>query len=564
MIQPPDIEEDVWKLIVAAAAGDIPTLRRLLDRDPTLSRRGYFYTPPIHFAVREGNVEIVQLLLDAGADPEWNGYYGDNLIEMARERGHHAVAATLERARDQQGRTPPAETGKDHPIHLAAETGDVLQVRKLLDADPHLLNLGDHAGGTPLHRAVIGRARSVVEFLLERGADVHAIHGAGFGAPSGFSPHSIQAIDLAIWGGRRRSVRPPQWQMFFARLRCWITSRGRAPQAMHCDVKTARLLLAHGARHDLTVAAALGDFERIKAILNEDPSQIREARPNGRRPLTTAVEFGRESIARFLLEQGADPTWPEINANKGGALHAAARIGNRPMVELLLSRGADPNGHSDSGGNSVYAAKTLAIRALLEAHGGSVDPYDLVWMDKDDEVMRRVTADPKSAELGCGGVFTAVVTRRKRQLLRRLLDAGVRVPPLITGCQSYLMEQPDMFRMLLESGMNPNTCNWQMQTMLHLCCRGDVIGRLDKNSLECAAILLDAGANISARDDTYCSTPLGWAARNNRPDMVDFLLARGAKTNLPDDKPWATPLAWAKRRGHAQLAEMLLGAGANA
>jgi ankyrin repeat protein len=339
MIKPPDIEDDNWEVIVAATTGDAPTLRRLLDGDPALSRRGYFYTPPIHFAVREGHAEIVQLLLDAGADSEWNGYYGDSLIEMARERGHDAVAATLERARDRQGRTPPAETREDHPIHLAAETGDLRRVRELLDADPHLLNRGDHAGGTPLHRAVIGKARSAVELLLERGADIHAIHGAGLGAPSGFSPHSIQAIDLAIWGGRRRSVRPPKWRMVLARLRFWIQSLVRINQPMPCDVKTAQLLLSYGAHHDLTVAAALGDFDRVKAILNEDPSQIREARPNGRRPLTTAVEFGHESIARFLLDRGANPTWPELNADKGGALHAAARAGNRALVELLLSRG---------------------------------------------------------------------------------------------------------------------------------------------------------------------------------------------------------------------------------
>jgi ankyrin repeat protein len=562
MIKPPDIEGANWEIIVAAATGDAPTLRRLLNGDPALSRRGYFYTPPIHFAVREGHAEIVQMLLDAGADSEWNGYYGDSLIGMARERGHDAVASTLERARDRQGRTPPAETLEDHPIHLAAETGDLRRVRELLDADPHLLNRGDHAGGTPLHRAVIGKARSVVELLLERGADIHAIHGAGLGSPGGFSPHSIQAIDLAIWGGRRRSVRPPIWRMLHARLRFWIKSRGRINQPMPCDVKMARLLLAHGANHDLTVAAALGDFDRVGAILDEYPSQIREARPNGRRPLTTAVEFGHESIARFLLDRGANPTWPELNADRGGALHAAARAGNRALVELLLSRGADPNGHTDSAGNAVCAAKTSEIRALLEAHGGSLDPYDLVWKDEDDEVMRRVTADPKSAELGCGGVFTAVVTRGKRDLLRRLLDAGIRVPRLVTGCQSYLMERPDMFRTLLERGMNPDTCNWQMQTMLHLCCRGDGSGHPDGVSLECAAMLLDAGANISARDDDYASTPLGWAARHNRPDMVDFLLARGAKTNLPDDKPWATPLAWATRRGHTQLAEMLVRAGA--
>ena len=270
---------------------------------------------------------------------------------------------------------------------------------------------------------------------------------------------------------------------------------------------------------------------------------------------TTAVN----SVTNLLPSSSTEskPIWPEPT-RQGGAPSRSRRA--ETWVELLLSHG-HPNGHSDSGGDAVYAARTSEIRTLLEAHGGSLDPYDLVWKDEDEEVIRRVTADPKSAELGCGGVFTAVVTRGKRDLLKRLLDAGIRVPPLVTGCQSYLMEQPDMFRTLLESGMNPDTCNWQMQTMLHLCCRGDGSGRPDKVSLECAAMLLDAGANISARDDDYCSTPLGWAARHNRPDMVDFLLARGAKTNFPDDKPWATPLAWAKRRGNTQVSEMLAGRG---
>src|SRR5262249_26232033 len=259
-------------------------------------------------------------LLDAGADSEWNGYYGASLIEMARERGHDAVAIALERARDRQGRTAPAETQSDNPIHLAAETGNLGRVRELLDADPELLNLGDHAGGTPLHRAVIGKARRVVELLLDRGADIHAIHGAGLGAGKGFSPHNIQAIDLAIWGGCGRRVRRPRWRMLLAAVRFWVVSVGRK---MPFAVKIPRLLLARGATHDLTVASALGDFDRVQAILNKNPSQIRESRPNGRRPLTTAVEFSHEPIARFLLERGANPTWPELNADRGGALHAA-------------------------------------------------------------------------------------------------------------------------------------------------------------------------------------------------------------------------------------------------
>jgi hypothetical protein len=81
------------------------------------------------------------------------------------------------------------------------------------------------------------------------------------------------------------------------------------------------------------------------------------------------------------------------------------------MCELLLAHGADPNGFVDAAGNSVFAARTNELRALMIAHGGTIDPYDLVWMDEDDEVMRRVTEDPESAHAGCGGVYTAVVTR---------------------------------------------------------------------------------------------------------------------------------------------------------
>ena len=78
------------------------------------------------------------------------------------------------------------------------------------------------------------------------------------------------------------------------------------------------------------------------------------------------------------------------------------------------------------------------------------------------------------------------------------------------------------------------------------------------------AILLDAGATISAKDEEYRSTPLAWAARNDLPDMVELLLGRGAPTNLPDDESWATPLAWAIIRGHVRIVEILRAAGATA
>ena len=70
-------------MITAAANGDAEALGRLVARDPSLSREGYFYTPPIHFAVREGHLSAVEILLEAGADSEWNGY-GESLGRVMR------------------------------------------------------------------------------------------------------------------------------------------------------------------------------------------------------------------------------------------------------------------------------------------------------------------------------------------------------------------------------------------------------------------------------------------------------------------------------------------------
>jgi ankyrin repeat protein len=318
------------------------------------------------------------------------------------------------------------------------------------------------------------------------------------------------------------------------------------------------MLVERGATCDLTVASAVGDLDRVRALLDQNPERINEIRANGRRPLTAALTFRHRDVARLLLERGAHPGWPEVGSPHGASLRIVAGDGDQEMVELLLAHGADSHSDIDSGGSALFAAKTPEIRAMLAARAGEreLDPYDLVWQNADDEVMRRVQADPKSADLGCGGVFTAVCTLHKRDLMMRLLEAGIRVPAVLTACRTYVMEDLEMFKILLEYGMSPDLPNWQRQTFLHNLCSGARRIELE-GALTRAAILLDAGASLSPRDDEYSSTPLGWAARTNMPEMVEFLLARGAPMNLPDDPPWATPLAWAERRGHSEVAAIL-------
>jgi len=424
-------------------------------------------------------------------------------------------------------RIQPSNAKEDHPIHAAAEGGDLQAVRAFLDSDPALVHNANRAGGHPLHRAVIGGASDVAALLLDRGADIHAVHGAGAGSAAGYAPQDLQPIDLAIWGGPGQVI-PSRWRCYLGAMKWWIRRWSWTGHSSPCHPRIASMLIARGATYDLPIAAALGDIPHIEAHLDADPSRVHEARPNDRLALSAAAEFGHTPIVRLLLGRGADPTRPDADdSSRGAALHAAARAGNREMVELLLKHGADPNGFVNAGGNAVYAARTKTIRKILIAHGGYLDPYDLVWMGEDEQAMRMIIENPATALNGCGGVFTAVVTKGNRKLMHRLIEAGVRVHPEAGGCHSYLMEQPDMLRVLLQrGGLDPDYPTADGVTLLHELCSRDIRGRTMDHRTECAGILLEAGARLSPKD-RHGDTPLTWAVRSDLPDMVEFLRARG-------------------------------------
>jgi ankyrin repeat protein len=72
-----------------------------------------------------------------------------------------------------------------------------------------------------------------------------------------------------------------------------------------------------------------------------------------------------------------------------------------------------------------------------------------------------------------------------------------------------------------------------------------------------AAALLDAGARLDIRDHLLESTPLGWACRWGRVELVKLLLDRGADPVEATAEPWATPRAWAAKGDHRAVLDLL-------
>lgn len=526
---------DIWAMMMAAVDGDTQAIRELLARAPKLAEAQYWYTPPLHYAVREGHLEAVKLLVEAGADPTFIRYGGEDLKIVARDRNHHAVADYIAEAQTQR----LGGAMEDHAIHTAISEKDVVKVRELLASDPSLANRPDGQGRHPLHLAAAGEELDIATAIIDAGADLEARTGAN----NTYLPAEFTPLDFAVWGN--------DW---------WINPRK--------SWNMAELLLQRGAAYSIAIAAARGDAERVETLLAEDPTQVDRPQPCGRRALSAAIQFGHLDLAKRLLQAGANPSLPEGRyVRSGSALFWAARNKNYDLVELLLAAGADPNSGIDSCGNACHTDDAI-IKAQLYRYGlkpRDADPTNVealaVWAAKDPEGLARA---------GCGTVFTMIVKNewfedakakfpdeKKEAVLRMLLGMGVKVPPVVTGCATYLWHKPKFTRILLENGMDPNLPDWQLVTPLHAICDVNAKGHADENRVELLDLFLEFGADIDARDEEYRSTPLGWAARNGLQDMVELLLERGAKVSLPDDEPWATPLAWAEKRGHEAVRNLL-------
>jgi hypothetical protein len=111
------------------------------------------------------------------------------------------------------------------------------------------------------------------------------------------------------------------------------------------------------------------------------------------------------------------------------------------------------------------------------------------------------------------------------------------------------------FRLILKAcDVNiPGGCG---RTILHeIAAMGDWITEGEVESFGRAA--LEAGARFDRRDEILRSTPLGWACRWGRIELVKLLIEHGADPNENDAEPWARPRAWARKMGHLQIVQFL-------
>jgi ankyrin repeat protein len=143
----------------------------LLDKGADVNARNSSNTTPLYYAVEGGSVDLIDLLLKRGADPNVVTSTQNSILFSAVMRSSNPEVLQLLiksgadlKFQDREGMTA---------LHWAAN-GRKLDFVKLLVEGGADVNAKNFAGVTALHIAVTGDAYDIAEYLLNHGADPSA------------------------------------------------------------------------------------------------------------------------------------------------------------------------------------------------------------------------------------------------------------------------------------------------------------------------------------------------------------------------------------------------------
>ena len=164
-----DVFNDGDALLKAVESGDVELVKLLLDSgaDPNRAKNGSLFVR----VVANGNTTIIQLFLDAGADLSRFG--GSALVAAVAKGNQPVVEALLDFGADPNATSVDYETAGDTALHAASGQGNVALVSLLLRRGADV-NKRATQNASVLFQAMANGHDDVVSMLVEKGATVTA------------------------------------------------------------------------------------------------------------------------------------------------------------------------------------------------------------------------------------------------------------------------------------------------------------------------------------------------------------------------------------------------------
>lgn len=401
---------------------------------------------------------------------------------------------------------------------LAAAIDDIPAFERLalawLDAgaDP----FHDATGGSALHHAVGHGMETLVERLLERGADPARVDRAG-----------ITPLHLALRHNNERALRLTRQLLRHGGKPHAAAGSGETPLALALDADRPALVewLRWRGWHlpgrrligaDLVAAARLGDLGAVRRLLTLGLDAASRDQ-QGCTAVIRAAGGGHRHVLDELLMHGVD-----VDARTPSgvtAVSAALMAGHTHIVDALVSHGADIERRLANDTTALMVAAACGSReglARLIAAGAQVDACD--------------AAGNRALHAAAGHAFGAADGDAVRAMLLKLLDGGAAV----------------------------DATNGAGLTPLHIACGAAAVSAPAAAGIDAALDVLLSRTRAINEVDRHGCAPLHYAAAHGQLVAVRRLLGSGANREARDRGGWRAE-DYAVQSGFTDVAQLLRG-----
>jgi uncharacterized protein len=466
----------------AAMKGDKAAVRSLLKQAEDVNAAQGDGMTALHWAAMNGDVELAQMLLYAGANFRATTRLGGYTpLFMAGKSGHAAVIDVLLKAGADA--KSAAVTGLT-PLMMAASSGNADAVRLLIEHGADVNAREAERGQTALVFAAAFDRPDAVKVLLAHGANPNLKSNI-------VQPPQLKPLNAGAAGQRG----------------------GQAQQAQQAQAQRPPQNQNQGQNNNA------GDPEGKKFGGNPRGSLT---------PLMYAARQGNINAARALLDGGADIN--AVNADKSTALLLATINGRFDLASMLVERGADLSLANVDGAFPLYGVvNTQWTRKSI--YSQPTTKYEKTSYLELMKLMLDHGANPNAR------------VNRDLWFAHREIDAGVEFVTSAGATPFWKCAEVgdiDGMRLLVAHGADPNIGNSDGVTPLMMAAGSGWHGMDDVTSphgrLAAVKYLVEElHADVNATDNggnrTPGYTPLHNAAHRGDNEMILYLVSKGARAD---------------------------------